>query len=64
VWAVAFAHAIQPPLQGTASLALRIGLNSGPTVAGVLRGEKSRFQLFGDVSESSYRDMEWAPLVS
>jgi class 3 adenylate cyclase len=37
-------------LQGTSSLALRIGLNSGPTTAGVLRGEKSRFQLFGDVS--------------
>jgi Adenylate and Guanylate cyclase catalytic domain len=36
--------------QGTADLALRIGLNSGSTTAGVLRGEKSRFQLFGDVS--------------
>jgi Adenylate and Guanylate cyclase catalytic domain len=24
-------------------------LNSGPTTAGVLRGEKARFQLFGDV---------------
>jgi class 3 adenylate cyclase len=31
-------------------LSLRIGLNSGPTTAGVLRGEKARFQLFGDVS--------------
>jgi class 3 adenylate cyclase len=39
-----------PTLQGTADLALRIGMNSGPTTAGVLRGEKSRFQLFGDVS--------------
>jgi hypothetical protein len=29
---------------------MRFGLNSGPTTAGVLRGEKSRFQLFGDVS--------------
>jgi hypothetical protein len=38
--------------QGTADLALRIGLNSGPTTAGVLRGEKSRFQLFGDVSSA------------
>jgi class 3 adenylate cyclase len=36
--------------QGTADLSLRIGLNSGPTTAGVLRGEKARFQLFGDVS--------------
>jgi Adenylate and Guanylate cyclase catalytic domain len=32
----------------TADLSLRIGLNSGPTTAGVLRGDKSRFQLFGD----------------
>lgn len=38
--------------QGTAELSLRLGLNSGPTTAGVLRGEKSRFQLFGDVSSS------------
>jgi class 3 adenylate cyclase len=36
--------------KGTENLALRIGLNSGPTTAGVLRGEKARFQLFGDVS--------------
>jgi class 3 adenylate cyclase len=36
-------------LQGTIDLSLRIGLNSGPTTAGVLRGEKARFQLFGDV---------------
>jgi class 3 adenylate cyclase len=36
--------------QGTSNLSLRIGLNSGPTTAGVLRGEKARFQLFGDVS--------------
>jgi hypothetical protein len=28
---------------------MRIGLNSGPTTGGVLRGEKARFQLFGDV---------------
>ena len=32
----------------TSELALRGGLHSGPVVAGVLRGEKSRFQLFGD----------------
>lgn len=32
----------------TADLALRIGLHSGPVTAGVLRGQKSRFQLFGD----------------
>ena len=29
-------------------LSMRIGLHSGPVTAGVLRGEKSRFQLFGD----------------
>ena len=26
------------------------GLHSGPVTAGVLRGERARFQLFGDVS--------------
>ena len=29
-------------------LCLRVGLHSGAVTAGVLRGEKSRFQLFGD----------------
>jgi hypothetical protein len=29
-------------------LCIRIGLHSGPVTVGVLRGEKSRFQLFGD----------------
>ena len=33
---------------GTADLALRVGLHSGPTIAGVLRGDRARFQLFGD----------------
>ena len=32
----------------TADLALRVGLHSGPVTAGVLRGQNSRFQLFGD----------------
>jgi hypothetical protein len=27
---------------------MRFGLNSGPVIAGVLRGDRSRFQLFGD----------------
>ena len=40
---------------GTADLALRVGLNSGPTTAGVLRGEKSRFQLFGDTVNTAAR---------
>jgi Adenylate and Guanylate cyclase catalytic domain len=34
---------------GTGSLALRVGLHSGPVTAGVLRGDNARFQLFGDV---------------
>ena len=32
----------------TAELTMRIGLHSGAVTAGVLRGEKSRFQVFGD----------------
>ena len=32
----------------TKGLSLRIGLHSGPVTAGVLRGDKARFQLFGD----------------
>ena len=32
----------------TADLQLRVGLHSGQVTAGVLRGERSRFQLFGD----------------
>ncbi|CAJ1949209.1 unnamed protein product [Cylindrotheca closterium] len=33
---------------GTAELRMRFGIPSGPVTAGVLRGAKSRFQLFGD----------------
>ena len=32
----------------TADLRLRCGLHSGPVTAGVLRGDRARFQLFGD----------------
>ncbi|CAB9514902.1 Receptor-type guanylate cyclase gcy [Seminavis robusta] len=32
----------------TEELKLRIGLNSGPVTAGVLKGDRARFQLFGD----------------
>jgi class 3 adenylate cyclase len=31
----------------TGDLTMRAGLHSGPVTAGVLRGERSRFQLFG-----------------
>jgi hypothetical protein len=38
---------------GTADLGMKFGLHSGPVIAGVLRGEKSRFQLFGRHNEYS-----------
>lgn len=31
----------------TSDLLLRIGIHTGPVTAGVIRGEKARFQLFG-----------------
>jgi class 3 adenylate cyclase len=34
----------------TADLAMRMGVHSGSVTAGVLRGERSRFQLFGTCS--------------
>jgi class 3 adenylate cyclase len=32
----------------TGELSMRLGLHSGPVTAGVLRGDRARFQLFGD----------------
>ena len=35
----------------TSDLGLRIGIHSGPITGGVLRGDRARFQLFGDTSK-------------
>jgi class 3 adenylate cyclase/HD-GYP domain-containing protein (c-di-GMP phosphodiesterase class II) len=40
---------------GTGDLTMRIGIHSGAVTAGVLRGEKSRFQLFGDTMNTAAR---------
>jgi class 3 adenylate cyclase len=39
----------------TGDLTLRIGMHSGPVTAGVLRGERARFQLFGDTMNTAAR---------
>lgn len=39
----------------TAALKLRVGLHSGRVTGGVLRGDKSRFQLFGDTMNTASR---------
>ena len=39
----------------TADLRMRFGLHSGPVTGGVLRGDKSRFQLFGDTVNTAAR---------
>lgn len=40
---------------GTGELTMRFGLNSGPVTAGLLRGDRSRFQLFGDTVNTAAR---------
>ena len=43
--------------EGTGELALRSGMHSGDVTAGVLRGEKGRFQLFGGTFETLHCPM-------
>lgn len=49
------ADTLEDELPGTAALALRTGLHSGPVTAGVLRGDRARFQLFGDTVNTTAR---------
>jgi class 3 adenylate cyclase len=39
----------------TRELDIRVGLHSGPVTAGVLRGDRSRFQLFGETVNAASR---------
>jgi hypothetical protein len=39
----------------TTELGMRVGLHSGPVTAGVLRGDRARFQLFGDTVNTTAR---------
>lgn len=41
--------------EDTVELRMRVGIHSGPTTGGVLRGKKGRFQLFGDTVNTASR---------
>lgn len=41
--------------EDTTQLRIRVGIHSGPTTGGVLRGKKGRFQLFGDTVNCASR---------
>lgn len=41
--------------ESTRELMLRVGIHSGPVTAGVLRGDRGRFQLFGDSVNTAAR---------
>jgi class 3 adenylate cyclase len=41
--------------ESTRDLRLRVGIHSGPVTAGVLRGDRGRFQLFGDSVNTAAR---------